>query len=663
MADNEMKKWRIPNVEENVLAKLKNELHTDDIIARLLYNRNIKSVEAARAFLYADVDDLHSPYLLKDMDKAVKHILKCIEDNNRIVIYGDYDVDGITSTSLLYRCLKKIDANVDYYIPERQTEGYGLNKDALEYLVNEGTSLVITVDCGISSAELIDEMKSKVDIIVTDHHTAPQVVPNTIAVVNPKQLDCSYPDKNLAGVGVAFKLCQALWETKYNEIYFDDLDIVALGTVADLVPLQGENRILVRKGLEKINNTPNLGLRELIIAAGYEDRNITAGHIGFTLAPRLNAAGRVTHAMEGVKLLVSTDKKEARYIAEALQETNLERQQIERNILQVANDVVAAQGEEAEYVLVVAGEGWHQGVVGIVASRLVETFYKPALVISINDGIGKGSCRSIEAFDMYKALNSVEDLLIQYGGHKQAAGFSIKAENIPILQKRLVEYCKANLTKEDYIPVVDIDLEINPIDITVETVEKLKYLEPYGMKNSTPVFALKNIKVDSVYCMGQTKQHIKFSLDINGNKIEAISWFGAEYQKRIFPNHFAKLAFTMGINEWNNECNVQLNIQDIQINDLGEIVLTPEKLRKMYIEIQRLFSWGAVPEYKLLTEMLRRCSKNYNPKELMIALEIFKELGIIEVTQQDGGMIIYRWCQVKQKLELLTSITFLKYSS
>ena len=483
------KRWRLckgDQEKENILIR---ELGVNPIVAKLMVNRHI-DVDEGRQFLQGTLTDLLDPFTLKDMDVAVSLVLETIECHKPIVIYGDYDVDGITATSVLYRFLKKLGADVTYYIPERQSEGYGLNLEALEHLIERGTALVITVDCGISSYDIVEAVRDRIDMIITDHHTAPDMIPRAKAVINHKQKDCPYKDKNLSGVGVAFKLCQALWLTKHGEWYLDDLDIVALGTVADVVPLVGENRIIVKSGLEKMNREPNLGIKKLIDVAGLHERTITSGHIGFTLAPRLNAAGRVTHATRAVELLVTDDENIVEAIAEELNETNRERQELERNIHELARVDVANQGHKADYVTIVAGEEWHPGVIGIVASRLVEEFYKPTLVISIHDGIGKGSCRSIDGFNIYDALKSCEDILLQFGGHAAAAGFSIDANRIDELRERLTKYCKAVITEEEYIPVVAIDAELPVDDIDVDIIDRVSDLEPYGMANSTPVFAI-----------------------------------------------------------------------------------------------------------------------------------------------------------------------------
>ncbi len=661
MNEVKKKKWCIEPECNDAEKTMQQCMNTNAILSKLLVNRGITTEEAARSFLYDGISELEDPFSLKDMDKAIHRIEEALEKREKIVIYGDYDVDGITATSLLYRFFRKLEANVSYYIPERQSEGYGLNEEALEHLIQEGTDLIITVDCGISSADLVEAVKDRVSMIITDHHNAPEIIPPAYAVVNPKQADCPYADKNLSGVGVAFKLCQALWQKKYGKTYNEDLDIVALGTVADVVPLVGENRILVREGLKKINNCPQLGIDRLCIVAGLEGKEITTGHVGFTLAPRLNAAGRVAHATEGVRLLVTDDFDEAEEIALFLQETNAQRQAIERDILEQAIANVEEQGDKADKVLVVAGEEWHQGVIGIVASRLVEKYYKPTLVLSIHDGIGKGSCRSIDGFDMYEALSYAKDLLIQFGGHKQAAGFSIEEEKIPLLRERLTQYCQEHLTAEDYIPVVHIDAAVEGKQITLPHVKELSLLEPYGMGNPTPVFCVKEAKVTNVRLMGAEKNHVKFTLDCGGTQLDAISWFGRDYAQEIENDTVVKAAFTLSINEWQGQEMPQLMLQDIQPLYEKKITLTEEKLRNGYLMIKRLFRQEKERKADIETDILRRDFPDFSTMEMLLAVEVFKELGIIETIKEDD-VEYYGWRQIRDKLDLCTSLTFIKYS-
>ena len=655
------KRWRLckgDQEKENILIR---ELGVNPIVAKLMVNRHI-DVDEGRQFLQGTLSDLLDPFTLKDMDVAVSLVLETIESHKPIVIYGDYDVDGITATSVLYRFLKQLGADVTYYIPERQSEGYGLNLEALEHLIERGTALVITVDCGISSYDIVEAVRDRIDMIITDHHTAPDMIPRAKAVINHKQKDCPYKDKNLSGVGVAFKLCQALWLTKRGEWYLDDLDIVALGTVADVVPLVGENRIIVKSGLEKMNREPNLGIKKLIDVAGLHERTITSGHIGFTLAPRLNAAGRVTHATRAVELLVTDDEDIVEAIADELNETNRERQELERNIHELARVDVANQGHKADYVTIVAGEEWHPGVIGIVASRLVEEFYKPTLVISIHDGIGKGSCRSIDGFNIYDALKSCEDILLQFGGHAAAAGFSIDANRIDELRERLTKYCKAVITEEEYIPVVAIDAELPVDDIDVDIIDRVSDLEPYGMANSTPVFAIMEATVQDIMLMGQLKNHCKIIFETSNGTLDAIAWNRPDLFKSIFVGTVVKVAFSLQKNEWQGMVSPQLMIQAIEPLTEEPIKLSTEGLRQMYVIIKQSMRGRSQSVYNVEQDILRRKPADQNNRSALTSIDVFKELGIVEEYTSDDGQLMLRWNAIEGKLDLVTSVTFLTYS-
>ena len=656
------KRWLIKPNDEILENKLIHELGVNSIVAKLMANRGF-NVEKGRQFLQGTVQDLLDPFTLKGVIEGVDFIESIIEKGESIVIYGDYDVDGMTATAVLYRFLKRFYDNVSFYIPERQSEGYGLNLEALEHIIDMGASLVITVDCGISSYDIVEAVKDRISIIITDHHTAPELIPDAKAVINHKQPGCTYGDMHLSGVGVAFKLCQALWLRRTGEWYLEDLDIVALGTVADVVPLVGENRIFVKAGLAKMNDTPNMGIDALMAGAGLKDKVVTAGHIGFILAPRLNAAGRVTHAARAVELLITDDVDLAVTIADELQATNVERQEIERSIHETARLDVINQGHMADYVIVVGGEKWHSGVIGIVASRLVEEFYKPTLVLSIHDGIGKGSCRSIASFNMYDALKAAEDLLIQFGGHAAAAGFSIEEKNIDALRQRLHEYCKNTVAPEEYTPVVTIDavLPIDDIDVTV--IDTVSTLEPYGMSNSTPVFAITEGTVDNIFLMGYLKNHCKVILKTDNGSLDAIAWNRPELYKEIFTGDKVKVAFSLQKNEWQGQVLPQLMLQDIELLEDKKIHLTTDGLRQMYVLIRQIIKGGEIGQYELEQDILRKCPPNQDKASALMAVQVFKELGILLDDTNDNGLAMYRWNQVEGKLDLVTSITFLTYST
>ena len=656
------KRWNIAKNQDEVESELTSGLAVHPIVSHLLANRGITTVEEGRIFLYSTMDDLLDPFMLKGMTEAVSEIERVLEMNGSIVIYGDYDVDGITATSLMYRFFSRIGANVSYYIPERQSEGYGLNLEALEYLISQHVDLIISVDCGISSYDIVEAVRDRVSMIITDHHTSPPQIPRATAVVNHKQPGCPYTDKNLSGVGVAFKVCQALWKRRTGEDYREDLDIVALGTVADVVPLVGENRIIVREGLRKMTESPNLGIQALVEVAGLTDKVLSAGHIGFTLAPRLNAAGRVTHATRAVELLITRDQQEAMEIAEELQETNAERQQIERTIFEEAYQSVLDQGPLADQCIVVAGEGWHPGVIGIVASRLVEAFYKPTMVISVHDGVGKGSCRSIDHCNMYEMLTFAKDTLIQFGGHAQAAGFSVQAEDIDALREKASEYCRHTLTEEDYIPIVDIDGTVSSEEITIELIDQIATLEPYGMGNSTPVFAIPKIRVQNLYPMGFQKNHCKIILQGQQGPLDAVAWQGEHYMQEVFADDPVKVAFSLQKNEWQGVVTPQLVVQDLEPLTQQREHLHLKALQDMYTLVKRVFRSPTAPKYVVEREALEGKPQEMTSREAMLSLDVFKELGILKEEVMEDGRHLYRWIHVQQKLDLHTSVTYMKHS-
>ena len=656
------KRWNIAKNQDEVESELTSGLAVHPVVSHLLANRGITTVAEGQTFLYSTMDDLLDPFMLKGMTEAVSEIERVLEMNGSIVIYGDYDVDGITATSLMYRFFSRIGANVSYYIPERQSEGYGLNLEALEYLISQHVDLIISVDCGISSYDIVEAVRDRVSMIITDHHTSPPQIPRATAVVNHKQLGCPYTDKNLSGVGVAFKVCQALWKRRTGEDYREDLDIVALGTVADVVPLVGENRIIVREGLRKMTESPNLGIQALVEVAGLTGKVLSAGHIGFTLAPRLNAAGRVTHATRAVELLITRDQQEAMEIAEELQETNAERQHIERTIFEEAYQSVLDQGSLADQCIVVAGEGWHPGVIGIVASRLVEAFYKPTMVISIHDGVGKGSCRSIDHCNMYEMLTFAKDTLIQFGGHAQAAGFSVQAEDTDALREKGSEYCGNTLTEEDYIPIIDIDGTVSSEEITIELIDQIATLEPYGMGNSTPVFAIPKIRVQNLYPMGFQKNHCKIILQGQQGPLDAVAWQGEHYMQEVFADDPVKVAFSLQKNEWQGVVTPQLVVQDLEPLTQQREHLHLKALQDMYTLVKRVFRSPTAPKYVVEREALEGKPQDITSREAMLALDVFKELVILKEEVIEDGRHLYRWIHVQQKLDLHTSVTYMKYS-
>lgn len=548
----------------NARGELAGKLQISETIAGILLHRGITDPVAADEFLHSEKQSFENAFLLKGMTTAVARIQHAIIHQEHITVYGDYDVDGITATALLVRTLKRLGGSVAYYIPDRQAEGYGFNSEALKQIYDEGTKLLISVDCGISALQEVEAFDGKLDIIITDHHLPGTELPKVLAIINPKQTDCKYPDKNLAGVGVAFKVCQALWKTMENVSFAEDLDIVTLGTVADIVPLLGENRLLVKRGLTELNQSKNIGIKALIQICNLSDKKIDTGHVGFMLAPRLNAAGRLDSALIGVELLLSEDENQVYKIAKQLDDENVKRQVVEKEILVKVEQLLTQIDITQEKVLLISGDNWHTGVIGIVASRIVEKYYKPVLIIGVHDGVGKGSCRSIRGFHMYEALFACKDLLEAFGGHAQAAGLTVKLENIPALRKRLNQIATEKLTEQDYIPVLDIEANLNVCDVDRGLLDELCCLEPYGMGNPRPTFACDNVELFDIRQIGKEGTHLRFKLKQDKVMATALAWNMGEEAEKLKQVNTADIAFQPELNEWQGHVSIQLKTQAIR---------------------------------------------------------------------------------------------------
>lgn len=544
------------------------ELNISPILAQLLINRGTKEVLSARKFLKADVKDLRDPYIFQDMEKAVDKILRTVNDNERILIYGDYDVDGITSVALLFSILREFTNNLYYYIPNRFQEGYGLNKEAIDIAFKNNFKLIITVDCGISSIHEIEKANNYgIDIIVSDHHQPQKDLPSAIAIINPK-CDKNYPFKELAGVGVSFKIAQALYlKLKKNQ---DDLwsllDYVALGSIADSVPFIDENRILIKHGLKTLNQTKKEGLKALIMESGVNYGNLGTKEVNFALAPRINAAGRLGDSKLALELLLTDSEYKAKHLSRKLSEINKHRREIGDNILREAREFASIQvKEEDNKVLVLASENWNQGVVGIIASRLVDEFNRPAIVISKKDGIAKGSGRSIEGFHLYNVLELCQDILINFGGHKLAAGITIESNKIPKFKSMINEISQSFIKKDDLHPELKVDAQISLSNINFGLLKDINILEPFGIGNPQPVFcSCKNI-ISDWRLVGGNKEHLKLKIKGENRTLEGIGFKLSKIGNQIFSkNKIVNLAFSIELNKWNGTENIQLNIKDIK---------------------------------------------------------------------------------------------------
>ena len=594
------------------------------------------------------------------MQAAVDRIILALQKKEPLVIYGDYDVDGITATSILYRFLKREEANVRFYIPARETEGYGLNLPAVQKLAEEGCKLLITVDNGIAAADIIAQAPETMDIIVTDHHLVPEKIPNAIAVLNPHQKDCRYPYKELAGCGVAYTVCRALALTLHNEAYEEDMELVAMGTIADVVSLTGENRILVREGLRKMRHTQIPGLAALLRAAGIvkpgEDKPISVEDVSFGLAPRLNAAGRIAHARMGVDLLISYSREKAEHIARNLCEINVKRQAVEKGIYEEAVRRLHQLNAEKADVMVIDGHGWNPGVIGISASRILEQYNRPVLMITIKDGIGKGSCRSIPAFDIYQALKAQESLLIQLGGHKMAAGFSIREENIPAFRKAINDYAARVLSPEDFIPELELEKYLPLRELTPRFIHELEILEPFGCDNPRPLFASKNLHVNYTRHMGKDNKHFKCMFEQDNISRQGIFW-NTGISSPCRNGDIVSAAYRAEIHEWYGE-NVQLICKDIIIRP--EPFLNRDKMVSFYLTVKRVMdSEGPIEEIQ--HQVADRLKPSFSFQEVELMFRVFEEIHLLN-RRQRGNETYYQYQPAVKKLDLYTSSTYCKYS-
>ena len=556
------KKWELKEQNNELMEKIVEEHGISELLAKVLINRGIIEENQIKIFLEPKRDDFHNPFLMNDMGKAVERILKAIENKEKTIIYGDYDVDGITSITVLKKFLKEQGLEVDYYIPNRLDEGYGLNKNAVQEIAENGYTLMITVDCGISGIEEINIANSLgIETIVTDHHEQAEELPKAYCVINPKRKDNTYPFRGLAGVGVVFKLIQAISIEKNLEAtsYLKYLDIVCIGTISDIVPLVDENRTIAKLGLLLVQRTKNIGLKELIKEIGY--KTIDSSMVSFGIAPRINACGRMGKQEEALKLFLTEDVNEAIEITKKLNEYNLERQETERRIFEQAIQDLEKVDTQKLNSIVLAKEGWHHGVIGIVASRIMEKYYKPTILICIEGKEGKGSGRSVPGFDLHQALVESAEYLEKYGGHEMAVGLSLNMENYEKFKNQFEEIALKNNVK-DIFPVLEIDCEIKKEDLSNTTIEQIKLLEPFGEKNKKPLFVYKNLKIDSIRALSEGK-HLKLILKDGNDSINAIGFNIGELVDEYRIGDKIDVVGTVEINSYNGLEQIQLNIKDI----------------------------------------------------------------------------------------------------
>lgn len=556
------KKWEIYQTNEEKVEELQEKYKLNRLLSILLTNREITEETEITKFLNPKRSDFYDPFGMPDMEKAVERILKVIENKEQIIIYGDYDVDGITSVTVLKSFLEERGIQVNVYIPNRLNEGYGLNKTAMEEIAKQGNKLMITVDCGITAVEEVEYAKTfGIETIITDHHEPAEELPKAIAVVDAKRKDNKYECRNLAGVGVVFKLIQAL-SIKLGldpKEYLKYLDIVCVGTISDIVPLTDENRVIVKLGLKLVEQTKNLGLKEILQSCGYSKINSTT--ISFGVAPRINACGRMGHQEEALNLLLSKEENEVKKLTQKINEYNKTRQEIEKNIYNEAIEQIEKEGNDNKNTIVVFGKGWHHGVIGIVSSKITELYFKPSILLCEEDGKCKGSGRSIPGFDLHEALMECNDTIDKFGGHAMAVGININKEKIEEFKEEFEKIAKEKEV-DKIIPILNLDAEIKLDDVNKEMVDSLKELEPFGEANKMPIFAFRNLKIDSIRSLSDGK-HLKLSVKDNKNIINAIGFNMGTLTDTYRIGDRVDIAGNLEINSFNGVDSIQINIKDI----------------------------------------------------------------------------------------------------
>ena len=679
-----------------IVSKIANELGISAVAARLVYNRGYHAPEIARGFLKASIGALHDPFIMKDMDAAVKRIAKALENKEKITVYGDYDVDGVTSVTLIYLYLRSLGADVDYYIPSRAKEGYGLSKIAIDKLAENRTQLVVTVDTGITADAEVDYAKELgIEMVITDHHECHEILPTACAVVNPHRPDCPYPFKELAGVGVIFKVACACElqrckgedaESVIDRMCERFVDLVAIGTVADVMPLIDENRMIVKRGLAKIESTNRCGLAALIDAinnagnaAGEKitakKRKVNAGFIGFGIAPRINAAGRIDSAEKAVALLLCENRQEAAKRAGELCEINLRRQIEENSIAEEAYaKIVEKHNFENDRVIVLDADEWQQGIIGIVASRITEKYGLPSILISFDgamgdtpksDDVGKGSGRSVKGMNLVEALDHCRDLLVRFGGHELAAGLSVTRENVDELRRQLNEYAKERLTDDLSVIRYEADLELSSDDITIQTVNEINMLEPFGVANQTPSFMVRNLTLDKVISMGAGK-HSKLMLSLDGRSYQAVYFGMPATELDLYPGEQLDLLCQLGLNEFRGQTTLQLIVQDVRLSLDAQSRYDSDMLRYSEIADGAAFEYDEdiVPSradvaelykffkrentsgiskftYRMLHAQLLGGRHNMNYSKIRFALMILRDMQVCDIDEHaEGGVFV-----------------------
>jgi len=586
------------NITDEEVTMLSEKAGISKLLSKVFISWGINDIEYIKKFLKPSIEDMHNPFMLKDMKKAVKRIKQSINNRESVVIYGDYDIDGITAVSMLYMFLKEHGVNVGFYIPDRLDEGYGLSIEAADRILKSMPSLVITVDCGVTAVDEVEYIKSKgIDVIITDHHECGDVLPDACAVVNPCRNDCDYPFKELSGAGVIYKLINAVCiEMGVVFEYKKYIELAALGTIGDVVSLTGENRVLAGYGIREIQNTSNVGLKMLLENSGIKNEVLNSRTIGYVIGPRINAAGRMGDARRAVRLFITDDEKEAYEIVQDLNNENRLRQSIQEEILKKAVEIIKKDNiAKTDKVIVVYGKDWHPGIIGIVASKITESYNRPSIVISDENGEGRGSCRSIKGFDISDALNFCGEFLIRHGGHELAAGLSIYMGKIELFRNRINEYASNILDNEYLEPSLKIDAYLTGSELDIKAVKELDLLKPYGMGSPVPVFAIKKAKIKLIKTVGDGK-HLKLIFKYNGKDLDAIGFNMGDLIERFKVNDIIDAVFSLKINSWNSSENVSMVLKYICINNDAEEKAGFLRELDKYIEFEKTKDYNKVNE-------------------------------------------------------------------
>ncbi len=563
------KKWILPQLDLSNCSDLAKNLSIPTLLSKVLHARGFTNAHEVQQYLKLDENSLFDPFLLRDMQKAVDTITNAIKEKKKFIIFGDYDVDGVTSTTILTDYLKSQGADCNFYIPDRISEGYGLNSEAILSIKNQGYDIIITVDSGITAVEEVSYAKSLgLDVIITDHHECKDQVPEGDAIVNPKQPNCDYPFKELSGVAVAFKLiCALAGEDNLSEVINKYIALVAIGTIADVMPLRGENRTIVMLGLKALENPINLGIRTLMQEAGILDKKITASSVSFTLAPRINAAGRVGSATDAVEMLLTDDIKTASLIASDLCRQNKERQLTENEILEQAIKILEKEYiADRDKIIVLWGENWHHGVIGIVSSRLSDKYACPVVLISLEGDKGKGSGRSIKGFNLFSALEYSNEYIEKFGGHELAAGLTVSRENLPKLRESLLKYANEFVNQDDLIPTMNVDCAIDIDDVTIPNINALTMLEPYGMGNPQPVFCIRDLKVKEITPISANR-HVKLLLQKDNITMTAMMFGTGSESLEFTQGNIIDVCASLDLNDFRSKISPQLLVKDIHLSE------------------------------------------------------------------------------------------------